>query len=217
MLPRLCWADIPGYQVEHPTRPDLFQHLADLTQLTPVQLYRATRHVFAPILTPPGTEPEWLTLPEGETMPLLRRRLVGIHGHRDTAAQFCPHCLQEAAYHRLIWFPVAVTACLKHHCLLLKVCPPCHQALSIRDIVDTHCHHCRMDLRQAPISYLQADPAGLLAQQTIQAWLPGSVYPEPLGVKLPTQPGQALYHLLHGLCSTIRPSRTVGLIDTRLI
>lgn len=205
MLPRLCWADVPGYQVEHPTQLDLFQHLADLTQLAPVQLYQATRHVFAPILTPPGVEPERLTLTSGETGFLLPRRLVGTHVHRDTAAQFCPHCLQEAAYHRLIWLPIAVTTCLKHHCLLLNECPTCHQALSIRDLVDTRCHRCQTDPRQAPPSYLQTDPAGLLAQQIIQAWLVGSVSPEPLGLKLPIQPSQALYHLLDGLCSSIWP------------
>jgi hypothetical protein len=39
--------------------------------------------------------------------------------------QLCPICLQEESYYRLIWELSVVSACPRHHCLLIDRCPQC--------------------------------------------------------------------------------------------
>jgi hypothetical protein len=203
MLDRLCLVDLPGQRVGHPIQPVIFERMANLTQIDPVQIYQATRHYFTPILTPPGVDTRILTLPGGEMAPLLPQRQAGMQLRPDTAAQFCPYCLQEVAYHRLIWIPMTVAVCLKHHCLLAQNCPDCHQTLSIQDIVNTQCRHCEADLRQTPPLSLGNDPMGLFAQQVLQAWLTRAETPKVVGLKLPEQPAQTLFHLVAGLSSSM--------------
>lgn len=198
MLDQICGACFSRSWFGHPTEPAVFQLLADLTGIDPMLLYHASRHHFAAILTPPGGKIGVLPLPDGETAPLLYSRTTGLQLHPDTAVQFCPHCLEEVAYHRLTWLPIAVAACLKHRCLLLQGCPQCHCPLSIREIVTTCCQHCGMDLKQASPHSLENDPVGLLSQQIIQNWLTCSETAGIEGLKLPEHPPQALYHLIDG-------------------
>jgi hypothetical protein len=79
----------------------------------------------------PGGYGAYVELPEGEVGLLLDTGLGRKQVRAATAALFCPLCLKEAAYHRLIWLPFAVSACLAHHCLLLDHCPACRRTVSV--------------------------------------------------------------------------------------
>ena len=113
-----------------------------------------------------------------------------------SAAQFCPMCLKQAAYHRLIWTPLATSVCLEHTCLLLDRCQLCNRQVTARDIVNAKCNGCGANLSCA--ESVQADEFGLLAQRVIQAWfsrhtpsLPDTFIPE----ELP----RVLYRVVEGL------------------
>ena len=111
-------------------------------------------------------------------------------------AWYCPKCLTEATYHRLIWRPVSSAACLKHTCQLMGGCPKCHQPVSVYDVVQLHCRHCRTDLRTAKSSTLPGNEYELTAQMAVQSWLTGGVAPK---LNWPECPPQTLCRLADGL------------------
>lgn len=45
--------------------------------------------------------------------------------------KFCPLCLQENHYHRMLWDYSLITVCLTHRCLLIADCPKCGGKLDI--------------------------------------------------------------------------------------
>jgi len=199
ILERLCLAGSSDIKASYPAQAVTFQRWADLTLIEPTQLYQATIHRFAPVLTPPGEGWPTVTLSETQTKPLLSTRLPGKFLRPETAAQFCPPCLGQVAYHRLVWMPVAVTTCLEHQCLLVKPCCRCQQTLSIQAIVSGQCSHCQTDLRLTPALPIADDTVGLRAQHVLQSWLMTGLTPETPGATLPAQPAGVLYHLMDGL------------------
>jgi hypothetical protein len=100
-----------------PKWAETFLRLADLTRVSPEELYAASNHFFAPSLTLPqqmATEIPWI----GSTSKsILTSNLAWGRIRSPSAAQYCPHCLKSAAYHRLSWAPISSTICLEHNCL----------------------------------------------------------------------------------------------------
>lgn len=45
--------------------------------------------------------------------------------------KFCPKCLRENRYHRMVWDYSLITVCLTHRCLLIADCPRCGEKLDI--------------------------------------------------------------------------------------
>lgn len=203
ILNRLCVADLPDTQAGHPIHTATFERLSNLTLLTPSQLYMGTLHRFAPVLIPPDVEMPTLTLIGGITMPQLSQTGQRRQTHPTSATQFCPCCLGESAYHRLIWMARAATICLHHQCYLLDSCPDCHQRLHIRDIVQRQCHRCEADLSLVAGVGINHDPFGLLVQQVIQAWLTGTKTSLTTQWGLPKHPPAALFWVLEGIRSTM--------------
>jgi len=111
-------------------------------------------------------------------------------------AWYCPQCLTEAAYHRLIWRPVSSAACLKHTCQLMGGCPKCRQPVSVNDIVQLRCCHCYTDLRTAKSVMLSGDAHQLNAQIAVQSWHTGDVAPQ---LNWPGCPPETLCRLADGL------------------
>lgn len=112
------------------------------------------------------------------------------------SAWYCPKCLTEAAYHRLIWRPVSSAACLKHACQLMSGCPKCQQPVSIGDIVRLRCRYCYSDLRTAKSVALSGDEHELNAQMAMQSWLTGVPAPN---LNWPQPPPETLCRLADGL------------------
>jgi hypothetical protein len=194
--------------LERPTLVETYNVISAITGMPPETIYAATVHRFALTLQPPGKAASFLMLPSNQRVPLLRLDEMRRHLHSKKAAQFCPACLREYQYHRLIWVPLAVTACLKHHCLLVDVCPCCQSPVSTQSIATAQCGRCTADLTNGPSIDLSADPTGLAAQRVIQSLLLGIEIPEISGkYHLPDQPPAALYYLLYGLQSTLEEAR----------
>lgn len=187
----------------YPKQSQTYDRLAILTQLRPEALYRATPHGFARVLALSREKVNMLSITDGGEQPALtgHRRYTLRMGEQ---AQFCPVCLKEAAYHRLMWTPVFVLVCLRHRCLLVSRCPDCEQELSTASVVKAKCRRCGAALTQTQVRSVPEDRFGLFAQRTLQAWLEGK--PPPSGAwtdSMPNQPPAALYYLATRLVAAL--------------
>jgi hypothetical protein len=187
-------------RVTQPVRPETYQVISDLVGLEPDELYAASLHRFAAIVTPPGRALQSISLPSGQTVLILDKAAYRPHLWSDGNAQFCPACLKEAVYHRVDWIPMAVNACLQHRCLLVRTCPQCQYNLEILDILETECRRCGLALTEITPTSLADDASGLLSQSVIQSWLGLSPPTHLTGdYRLPQQPQAILYRFLDGL------------------
>ena len=184
----------------HPKWVETYLRLADLTHISPEELYAASDHRFAPIFTLPHQSPveiPWIGSTSKAMLPpnLARERL-----HFASAAQYCPRCLKNAAYHRLNWIPISAAICLEHHCLLVSQCPQCRKHISIQEIIKQRCYACLADLSAAEPISVEGNELGILSQQIIQSWLAGIDGAELLGkCSLPSRHPAVLYRFLENL------------------
>jgi hypothetical protein len=191
----------PQNNIARPKQAQTFFQLAQLTQISPDELFAASDHRFAPILTSPERVPVLMLWPEESpkatmTSALAHRRLTP-----TSAARFCPLCLKTSAYHRLSWIPTAAAICLQHQCLLAHQCPQCRNRVSVAEIVKRCCKTCQADLSTAHVVSVADDAMGILSQQAIQHWLSLASAPAlPDGYTLPQHPPAVLYRLLYDLC-----------------
>ena len=185
--------------LDFPSRIDTYENLVSLTRLDVGTLYNATPHRFAQILTSPPNTLESLKLPGGNFVPLASRSYFHRQIRPLFAGQFCPSCLQESAYHRLVWMPVAVSVCLQHKCLLMNHCISCNEELSVSDIVKTQCNKCHADLTEFKSFSVLGDELGLFSQSIIQSWFLHYASPDPVASLLPEQPPVIQYRIIEGL------------------
>jgi len=200
ILRELCLSGLEPDRSDWPMRSATYERLYDLTWIDPYTLHRATGHRFAGTLTPPGAPEQSLRTTAGYLTPLLTPELARQHLRPESAAQFCPRCLQEAPYHRVSWLPVAVAACLRHQRLLVARCPECQERISVWAIVTAcRCPGCGRDLRQIRAVRLGTDPQGLQTQRFIQSWLGLARPPAGPLQRLPPSWRAALFYFVAGL------------------
>ena len=187
-----------GDRTVFPRQAETYHRLANLTGVRIPGLYAASAHHFAPAFTSPGHPMKFLEM-EGEVIgPLLAPSLAAKQLRPAYAGQFCPACLRNAAYHRLVWMPFAVSACLEHSCLLKDRCQQCNKRVSIREIVAARCRKCKGELTEAEVTSLH-DDAGLLFQRVIQSWFMENATPVTPIFLLPEQQSAVLYRIADGL------------------
>jgi hypothetical protein len=76
---------------------------------------------------------------EGKNMGKIRL----LSGYVRNKLFFCPDCLIEKPYHRLLWKSDNVTVCLKHNRYLSSCCSHCKREMYYKDIVSIlFCPHC---------------------------------------------------------------------------
>ena len=184
---------------DSPARVETYQRLAALTGAPVADLYAVTIHRFAPTLSPPTRRVPWLTLPGGMAVALLDTGSMQKRLRRESHGAFCPQCLAEAAYHRLIWTPVASAVCLRHQCLLVDRCPRCGAATAVRAIAAAGCASCGADLTAWTGRSVADDAFGLFAQRVVQAWLLGEPPPHDPAFPLLELPPAVGYRVLDGL------------------
>jgi hypothetical protein len=186
--------------ITRPTRTETYRVLSELTGVDADQLYAACVHRFALILTPPTHPSQPLTLPSGKKVLFLPNALVDAQIWSEAKAQFCPLCLQQAAYHRIDWLPVASAVCLEHQCLLVRGCPDCAANIPLLALIKAHCPQCQFDLTQSPLNPVQGDALGLFSQTILRSWLGLDSLPEakPLFI-LPDHSPTILYRLVDTL------------------
>lgn len=188
--------------VARPRQAVTFAQLEALTGLTGAELFAASDHVLAPNLTPPEEPQPLIRLFDGSTSMMVNRYTRQMRLRSATGAQFCPHCLQEAAYHRLSWSPVASTLCLQHQCQLHSHCLTCGHVVSVMEVVRKECRQCQADLSMAPVVSMAHDAPGLNAQRWLQFWLGVAAKPLPFveeGSTWPEVAPMALYRFMEGL------------------
>jgi hypothetical protein len=187
---------------DHPASHETYEALARYALIRAGDLYEATAHPYATLLTPPGEEiptlaADWLPFP------MITTRVFARHLRARESPQYCPACLAEQPYHRRRWYPLAVAACLRHHCLLRTHCPHCDKAVDVAAIVRDRCRHCDLKLSNIATPDLNDDSWGLRVQQMLLAWLGEEPLPEGLGLP-PEVPDRVLYRVLYGLGHVVR-------------
>jgi hypothetical protein len=189
-----------------PKRAETFVVLATLTRLTPHELALVSEHAFAqaPIWAYP-METVNLDFGDGMSLPLLSSLLRYRHILSPDAAQFCPTCLREAAYHRRAWMLADVSACLRHQRLLHNGCPHCQTWVNVANIVRCQCGKCGANLTDVVREKLLT-AQGLSAQRILRAWW-GLEAPtaESDPVPLLAQPPHVLYSLFKMLFHALEP------------
>lgn len=132
----LCFSQLPS-------RPSVNQldlgvvPLAPLASLTECAEERLRALTFAPLVTRLGLDPQ-ATMTE---------RLV--QGDLTDRPQFCPACLVEHPWHRLIWRFNRIRGCLDHNCTLIQWCRQCSSRFPPLDLMNNpgHCAKCGHDHR----------------------------------------------------------------------
>lgn len=181
-----------------PTRLETFQELARLTGQTLDTLYAASHQRFADWLVPLDQPPQQMPWLGSETRPRLDQRQVGVYLRPPTSVQYCPQCLEVAAYQRLSWLPRSAAMCVEHQCLLLDGCLACGAVLTVSDLVARRCHSCQIELHHLRSESLAGDILGLRSQQVIQGWFGviGRSTEAIAACHLPPQSPHVLYRLL---------------------
>lgn len=198
----------------HPRHPETYDMLATLSGLAPGELANASIHRFtqAPILAQVARS--LIHLSDGYALSSSRAHLRSRYFLTARTARFCPGCLREAAYHRLPWTLLDVTACLKHRCLLIDRCHRCQSVTSIEELTQCQCSRCSADLTTMATDRLT--PFDLFTQRTIRTWW-GLDAPPGNGTDwtLPEQPATVLYQLLGQLKDSFRLRWPYNKLDAR--
>lgn len=208
IMNRLCMRELHERQIFDnlmaPYEDKTFEVLASVTGIDPRDLYASSYHRFAGILTRPSDPTLTLNVDSIGEVPSLSAEIRRQRVRLEARAQFCPECLSEAKYHRLIWSPISVTACLSHCCLLMDRCPSCELATTVNDVVDAQCRNCGFDLKQQWSTKIEGDELGLSCQRVLQAWLTGGpVQQISSSLSLPNEDIRALLAVMDDLSSSI--------------
>ncbi len=185
-----------------PKSPRAFGQLALLTRTPLAVLHGATAHRFALLFTPPERDVDMMRIPGSRDRPLLRHRPQAYLVNPHESARYCPHCLRDAAYHRLLWMVTSVAVCLRHNCLLLMHCPDCRATTLVQGVVTGHCLACGADLTAASPPTLPPDAPSRFAQAVLRSWLLEEPLPEQavaLARSLPDAPSRVLFRVVDGL------------------
>jgi hypothetical protein len=186
--------------LERPRKVETFLRLSDLTHISPEDLYAASNHRFTSLLSPSGQLPVEFPWIGSSSKVMLTYNLAYGCLRSATAAQYCPHCLKIATYHRLNWTPVPAAICLEHRCLLVSQCPKCHKHLSIQEIIRNHCRACQKDLSTVKPLSVDGNESGILSQRVIQSWFEAADFTElPDEYKPPPYHPAILYRFLENL------------------
>jgi hypothetical protein len=183
--------------LERPRHPETFDVLSSLTGVEPKALANASisRFLQTVLLSELGKN---IRLSDGSTYGILEWWIRSRYFHKDHFAHFCPACLRDALYHRSIWIPLDVTACLNHACLLVDHCGFCNELVSVQDIVGGRCNQCGENLENTPSRSIRDKPFELFVQGTLQAWWGVPHQAISTAWSLPVQPISILYRVFEG-------------------
>lgn len=57
----------------------------------------------------------------------------------QTQIKYCPRCIEEGSYHRLLWDVSLVGVCLKHDVSLIESCPCCERVIRMDNLIGGGC------------------------------------------------------------------------------
>lgn len=174
----------------------VFQRLSSATGYSVHRLYQTTIHCLAPLLLPPEASPDWLRVDSYPALALFPSRHPKPM-RSATSTVYCPGCLQEGLYHRLLWQCSAIAACPRHACWLLDRCPGCGTPVTTLAVVSARCPTCQQDLREAHSRPLLEQDLVYQTQRCLSDWCGGQATPPDRA--LPTASIPVLFRLLDGL------------------
>ena len=170
-------------------QPDatLISAFKSVTGLSSEQINAATAHRFDQALLP-GAAPKEL-------------KKLCFNLRPDAPARFCPQCLRQGAYHRVLWLAKANLACIEHACWMLDACPNCHVPARVLDIIRDRCGDCDSRLSANVTAGRQrASETVLHTQQLVLDWLAGQAADTSSNqAGLPHKSNDVLYALADGL------------------
>ncbi len=190
-------------RLDYPLKTETYSRIATLTMVDPFTLYKRTQHRFVLVLTSPPHSVNHLELPDKTSVPCLTNGREQPQIRPADISQFCPKCLQEHPYHQLNWMPVALSACLKHKCLLVDQCPNCHKKVSQYAVITAQCNKCKSDLTKAKVISIIDDEIGLRTQQILQSWFMEYTTPEHELPNLSQQSPAVMYRVVEGIRSSV--------------
>lgn len=174
----------------------VFQAISDLSGNDLSALYQASIHSFAQVVTPPDKALDYFKL-GSDKLPRLSDDTKQNDFQPDHQAKYCPFCLREDQYHRIQWWPVAISACIKHKCLLVGSCNKCKNRVSTAAVSQGICRSCGSLLADSEAISLTDDLHGLMTQEIVQSWLLDRKVTKHLS-SVPTTNVRVLYRLLDG-------------------
>lgn len=109
--------------------------------------------------------------------------------------RFCPQCLEETKYYRLLWKMSPVISCVEHNVYLVERCPACNKQIKFRDVelLDV-CPHCGFSLTQSQARAIDGD------EREHQRWINKALCTllEPRGFLI--EPPEVAMRILYLLC-----------------
>lgn len=184
----------------NPLQAESYRALSAVTGVDARLIYAMSWHRFLPVCRATREETADISIDSESVVPVSND--IRMHGWRirsTAGAYYCPMCLSEKPFHRLLWSVTGVSACMRHRVLLNDACHRCRTAVSIPMLIDARCGSCGADLRDAPALTLDHDAIGLEAQSTVQAWLFDRPTPSTQQLRLPNESHVALYRVVEGL------------------
>lgn len=163
------WID----NAERPRRAETYERLSVFTGIPASDLFCATPNAFASVASIPGGSQTIISLPEIGAVSCLPHTVYRWLRQR-AEAQFCPKCLRESPYHRLVWSACDIAICLRHRCLLCDACPACGRKVSVEAVTRATCNLCGSSLLSAHPASVRGQALGLGSQQVLHSWLVAS-------------------------------------------
>lgn len=185
-----------------PYKASSWDLLATLTGISSQRLYQATCHSYSDALQLPWHAA--ITTQVGtQLLPALTTRVRANYQRKWQAAYYCPHCLADERYGRLLWQMKLAIACPTHRCLLLSACWRCLAELQLQQLITGICCECGADLTAAEPAQISHKAVQLLSR--FIAWLK---YPSAsTAADWLQQPTPILFELLRGLVAVISPPK----------
>ncbi len=190
--------------VYQPQHTDTWRIVAGVTRLPLDALYAATFHRYTSTFALPSETISSIAFAGSEPLPLLTPHVERTYILPLYDIQFCPACMQEGCYHRVVWLNALAAICPRHNCLLQRGCPHCRQRLNVAAVVTGQCARCETDLAAVPVVDMSDDNWGMWVQKKMQSWWDDAPAPDmPESIILPDQPAPVLLETLCGLAKSV--------------
>lgn len=186
-----------------------YEGLGLLTGCHPVDLYRATWRRMAGTIDVLGSDQVGLMQIADSSVPLWRESLYERHIRPQSEVTYCPTCLRENRYQRLVWLHRLAAVCLEHSCLLLDHCSHCGAAVDQLQLVNDRCRNCLALLSSGLVTEIDPNGLGYRSQRSLQ-WVLMNAAPDWQSSAVGLVPGWLglyFYPMLFGLHRAIAYTR----------
>ena len=190
----------PGARTRHrllpPRKKGVFQRLGEYLLIDPAKLYASTAHCFTSQLLVDTSTAASIHVAIEDNRLVLPQAYAARYIRNYSECQYCPECIAEEPYHRLIWSLVPVSICVMHGSILQSACPICGEPVAIHAIILKTCQSCGGNLARP-----MADNNGIPNNDIqIQAALQALINGDTSNFEgLADLPAQVIFRIIDGL------------------